>query len=223
MRQRWTAVPGASLRAITIPGGHIQGIAIDNPSGSWLFVSTLDTYIPPFMQGFGATLPYGASSIDIIAGNGPSGQLGTTAGDPIVVDLSDTPVAPSPGVPFVSRSEQPEWKTLAVIASPTNAADDQTTALLAGSLTKRLRIHRILVAASSNRLTHFLSIFIARNIAGLPVISNLELNPNKTVDRDILGEFDLALGEELRLTTFIVSPVVGDAETINIFIQYAIV
>lgn len=106
MRQRFTAEAGASLRAISLQTGPAYGIEIDNASGSWLYIPTLETWVSPYTLGWAQAFPYGVASVDIIAGNGPSGQIGTSQGDPITVYLSDQPVAASagqidPGAAFV--------------------------------------------------------------------------------------------------------------------------
>lgn len=97
MRQRFTAAPGTSFQAIGLQTGLTLGIAIDNASGSWLNIPTLETWIPPYTLGWSQTFPYAVASVDIIAGDGPSGQIGTTQGDTVVVYLTDTPVASSAG------------------------------------------------------------------------------------------------------------------------------
>lgn len=97
MRQRFVAAPGVSLRAISLPGGRAYGIEIDNPSGSWLYLPTLETWVPPYTVGWSSAFAYGVASVDVIAGNGPAGQVGTTQGDAITVYLSDQPVGTSPG------------------------------------------------------------------------------------------------------------------------------
>lgn len=97
MRQRFTAPAGSSLHGIGLQTGYALGIEIDNPSGSWLYIPTLETFIPPYTVGWSQAFPYAVASCDIIAGNGPSGQVGTAQGDGITVYLSSTPVASSSG------------------------------------------------------------------------------------------------------------------------------
>jgi len=99
MRTRFTAAPGVSLPAIGLQTGYTHGIEIDNPSGSWLYVPSLETFCPPYTLGWSYTFPLAVSSVDIIAGDGPSGQVGTIQGDPIIVYLTSYAVATSPGSP----------------------------------------------------------------------------------------------------------------------------
>ena len=97
MRQRFVAAPGVSLRGIGLQTGRTAGIEIDNPSGSWLYIPTLETWVPPYTLGWSQAFPYGVASCDVVAGNGPSGQVGTNQGDGITVYLTDEQVASSPG------------------------------------------------------------------------------------------------------------------------------
>lgn len=106
MRQRFTAPAGTSLRGIGLQTGFTLGIEIDNASGSWLYIPTLETWVPPYTLGWAQTFPYAIASCDIIAGNGPAGEIGTTQGDGITVYLTDQAVAASlgkidVGAPFI--------------------------------------------------------------------------------------------------------------------------
>lgn len=95
---RFFQLPGVSFPAISMPGSFIRGIEIDNSSGSWLFIPSLETYVPPFTIGWAFALPYGASSVDIVAGlNGPAGQISTTQGSGVTVYLNDADISASSG------------------------------------------------------------------------------------------------------------------------------
>ena len=98
MKQSFTANPGVSLTSIQIRGGvPLHGIVIDNPSGNWLFVVELLDYCPPYTLGWSRDFDYAGSAITIRAGNGPSGQVGTNAGDAYTVTLNTDPVGFSAG------------------------------------------------------------------------------------------------------------------------------
>lgn len=91
-----------------MPGSFIRGIEIDNPSGQWLLIPSLETFIPPYTEGWSYGFPYDVSSIDIIVGNGPAGQIGTQQGEAPVVVLTDSEIgssqgSPSPGAPFTEQ------------------------------------------------------------------------------------------------------------------------
>jgi hypothetical protein len=106
MRTRFTADPGVSLPGIGLQTGMTRGIEIDNTSGSWLYIPSLETFVPPYTIGWAMTFPIAVSSLDINAGNGPAGQLGTPAGDAITVYLTSYTVeraagVPAPGTPFI--------------------------------------------------------------------------------------------------------------------------
>ena len=90
MRTRFTANPGQSLSAIGLVTGFARGLEVDNPSGSWLYIPQVETSIPPYTLGWAFGFAYDVSSFDIIAqALGPAGQVSTTAGDPIVVYVTD--------------------------------------------------------------------------------------------------------------------------------------
>jgi hypothetical protein len=106
MQKQFTAAAGTSLVSISLPNGTpIRGIQIDNPSGSWLYVSSEQQYCPPYTIGWAVMLSYSNSSVNVTAGNGPSGQVGTIQGDPYTVYLDSEAVAPSTGQPYQFTSE----------------------------------------------------------------------------------------------------------------------
>jgi len=107
MRTRFTQAPGVSFRAISLPTGPMRGIEIDNPSGAWLYIPSLETFVPPYIVGWSYSFPYQVSAIDIIAGNGPAGQLGTAQGEAVVVYLTDEPTVTSEGSPTTGSVVKP--------------------------------------------------------------------------------------------------------------------
>lgn len=95
--QRFFQLPGVSFVAIALQTGRANGIEIDNSSGSWLFIPSMETYIPPFTIGWSMDFPYAVTSVDIQATNGPAGQVSTTQGTGVTVYLFDDKVGSSPG------------------------------------------------------------------------------------------------------------------------------
>ena len=122
MRTRFTQAPGVSFRAIGLSTGIMRGLEIDNPSGSWLYIPSLETFVKPYIVGWSYSFPYDVAAIDIVAGNGPAGQPGTAEGDPVVVYLTDEQVATSEGSPSLGDTFRP-------ITTPVQNTFDTTTAL----------------------------------------------------------------------------------------------
>lgn len=89
MRTRFTAAPGVSLRGIGLQTGFTRGIEIDNPSGSWLYLPNVETFIPPYTIGWSLVFPYDVASLDVVAGQSPAGQVSTTQGDSVTVYLTN--------------------------------------------------------------------------------------------------------------------------------------
>jgi len=108
MRTRFTQDPGVSFRAISLPTGPMRGIEIDNPSGSWLYIPSLETFVPPYIVGWSYSFPYDVTAIDIIANqDGPAGQPSTSDGDPVIVFLTDESIATSEGTPAPGKEVRP--------------------------------------------------------------------------------------------------------------------
>jgi hypothetical protein len=100
MRTRFFQLPGDSFISIGLQTGNARAIEIDNASGSWLLIPSMETYIPPYTIGWSMDFPYAVTSLDIIAGqNGPAGQISTNQGSGVTVYLTDGTVGSSPGSP----------------------------------------------------------------------------------------------------------------------------
>jgi hypothetical protein len=83
---------GTNLDGITGIGWHIAGIQIDNPSGSWLFVTAIDQYVPPYRVGWKYPVSPQASSLSVRFVDSPSGSVSELVGDPITVTVYDVPI-----------------------------------------------------------------------------------------------------------------------------------
>lgn len=160
MRTRFEAAPGVSFRAIGLQTGFAYGVEIDNRSGSWLWMPSIETYVPPFTIGWALSFPYGIVSLDIIAGlNGPAGQVSTSEGESVIVYLVDTqgvvasssgspdpthgagPIAPTVGEAFIDQSVEPEE----VVIQATTAIESAATLIfpVPGVAGRRVRLYEI--------------------------------------------------------------------------------
>lgn len=90
---------GTNLESITLVAGHIAGIGIDNPSGSWLLVTGIQQYVPPYRLGWSFPVSPQQTSLSVRFVDSPSGSLSVLVGDPVRVTLSDTPVQVGEGFP----------------------------------------------------------------------------------------------------------------------------
>jgi hypothetical protein len=88
---------GTDLNGITGIGWQIAGIRIDNPSGSWLLVSGIDQYVPPYRLGWEYPVTPQASSLDVRFTDSPSGSESVNEGDPITVTVYDSSIPPNQG------------------------------------------------------------------------------------------------------------------------------
>ena len=88
---------GTDLNHIAGQSWQIGGIRVDNPTGSWLLVDSINQFIPPYTNGWQADFIPAASSLSIKFVDSPSGSVSTLVGDPLTVTLYDTPVGASQG------------------------------------------------------------------------------------------------------------------------------
>jgi len=92
---------GTDLESITLVAGHIAGIVIDNPSGSWLFVEGIKQYVPPYRQGWAYPVMPQQTSISVRFVDSPAGTVSNPVvlpvGQQVVVTLSDLPIPQSEG------------------------------------------------------------------------------------------------------------------------------
>lgn len=154
MRTRFFQAPGVSFRAISLPGSQARGVEIDNASGSWLYIPSLETFIPPFTVGWSYGFPYGVSALDIIAGASPAGQVSTTQGDGVTVYLTDqeTPQSsgaagsPDTGAPFITGFTP----QVSVAVGATGVPGGTSGIAIAGAVAgKRIRLLTLTVALGS--------------------------------------------------------------------------
>lgn len=80
------------------PGFQIAGIEVNNPSGSWLLLSGINQYIPPYRAGWKFSLSPAQAAIDLSFVDSPSGSLSVLAGPDVVVTLYDEQIGTSEGV-----------------------------------------------------------------------------------------------------------------------------
>lgn len=157
MRTRFFANPGVDLLGIGLVTGYSTGIEIDNQSGSWLYIPTLEAFVPPFTIGWSLSFPYAVASVDVLAQDGPAGQLSTSEGTGVTVYLSDANVGASAGVPdlssrgaaaspdygsaFIDQSVEPQ----AVVTQATQCIESAATVIVpvAAVANRRVRIYEI--------------------------------------------------------------------------------
>lgn len=186
MRTRFEQAPGVSFRAIGLQTGLAYGVEIDNRSGSWLYIPSLETYVQPYTVGWSTSFPYGVAALDIIAGqNGPAGQISTTQGESVIVYLTDekgiggslgTPhlaASPDPGAPFITQFTP---NLLAPRSHAVTLGSTDLATLVAGVPGKRIRILTIdailamFPAAGGNFMFHSGINFVLQS-DGLPQVT----------------------------------------------------
>lgn len=221
---------GRNYPGLALPGvEQIQGVTIDNPSGSWLLVMPPGDYVAPYTLQWSRGYSQAMSSIDILYVQGPAGQRSTLEGNTPSVVLDSDPAGFSDGVPlaFVTRGEQPEIDTVTVdlaigFIPPPPAAD--VTHLLGGSLTKRLRIYSIAMtgAIGGQRPDTYNRVHAISGV-NASLIAILENTPNKFSDYVQLNPpRDLLPGAEVLVSLDIVDFQAGDTAFATMLIQYGI-
>lgn len=156
MRTRFFQLPGVSFVSIGLQTGLTKGIEVDNSSGSWLYIPSLETFVPPYIIGWSYDFPYGVSSIEIVPQDGPAGQVSTKQGTGVTVYLSDASVGLSSGSPDLAAigaagSPDPGQRYIEGFTPQLNAAlqlNSKTvpvdTAFIAAVTGKRIRLRTLL-------------------------------------------------------------------------------
>ncbi len=98
--------PGTNLIQYILRGYLARGLAIDNNSGSWLYVANTSQWIPPYTLGWSTSLP-GISQLTINSTTGPNNQAASTIGKNSIIFVYDTPIPNSSGSPYIQISEPP--------------------------------------------------------------------------------------------------------------------
>lgn len=225
MRQQFLVAAGGSLNAASLPAGEIMSITVDNRSGSWLRVYPSYSLIPPYTLGYAENFGNRLANVSVRSETGPAGQLSTTVGDPFTVFLDSGPNVPSGGVPFVTRSDQPERSYYsATTAGMLGLGGASTaTAILGGSITKRLRIYSVIwivdPTSPANRLSDMIRIITAETTNPVSpngiVIADDYLHGNRQrMERIYTDALDLQLGSEVTFSWFAPAPY-----SVNTFMQ----
>ncbi len=156
MREFTTPV-GTDLVAIALSGEHIAGIQIDNPSGSWLRVTGIEQYVPPYVTGWGYPVSPIAASLSVLFTTSPSGTPSELVGGPVVVRLYGEPVPASAGQASGAEQSQSPVGATAKIASVV------ATAIEAGQST-------IVVPKVMGKRIVPLAFYAAQTVSGFPPI-----------------------------------------------------
>lgn len=149
MRQLFSAAPGQSLPSVALSGGTvIRGISIDNPTGSWLLVQNSLDYIPPYTLGWSKTLEYSAPSLTVLAGNGPTGQVGTATGSNWTLTIDSDPVtdslgSPAPGTAFVATGTDSIQQVASNILCPRSGVGGGSPNIIVPLPNQRVRIYLV--------------------------------------------------------------------------------
>lgn len=238
MRETVTVAAGTSLNSRPLTNGAmIQSLEIDNASGGWLYVVSEKTFVPPYTQGYAINLSVAVAAATITTGAGPSGQFGTSQGDPWTVVLSNDKTVPSNGEPYVGRISQPEWTVYnGVIPTMTFGAgsfQSFATNFLGGSKTLRYRTLSLVASSGTNLfITNVILTLKSMTYVGpggvgsIPAINLIseQMGPNRQIMTPYLNPpVDSPPGVEMEFDGYLVRPVAGDSESIFFSWKYQIV
>lgn len=146
MRRVIVAQPGQDVLEAALPNGTpIRGITIDNPSGSWILVSSEKAYCPPYTLGWSLPLSYDQASVILQAGDGPAGQVATTQGDPwqATIDSETTPPSTGSTYQFTSGFTPSSLYYTSGLQMLANSTTIGPAELIPGIPGRRLRIRRV--------------------------------------------------------------------------------
>jgi hypothetical protein len=88
------------------PGFAIRGITVDNRSGSWLWISELEQYVPPYTLGWRRGLRWVARTINVRFVTAPRGTIPSTeVGEPVYVWLANYDVTDDEGTQVIAARE----------------------------------------------------------------------------------------------------------------------
>lgn len=104
--REFTLPVGTDLIAAALSGTDIAGIRVDNPSGSWLRVTGIEQYVPPYTAGWTTPVVPNAASISVLFAASPSGTPSAEVGEPVTVTLYDISIGSSPGYPTGAQEIQ---------------------------------------------------------------------------------------------------------------------
>lgn len=99
MEQIYRMALGTDLESATIPAYQIAGIVIDNPSGSWLRVSGVEKYVPPYTNQWSYPCSPKLASVSVRFVDSPSGSQSVLVGLPPIVTLYNVGVPAYAGTP----------------------------------------------------------------------------------------------------------------------------
>lgn len=97
MERRYTLALGTDGNDLSLPVGQIAGIAIDNPSGSWLRITGVEEFVPPYTLGWGIPVSPTQLTVDVLFVDSPSGAPSDLIGSPVTVVVSNYPVPRNAG------------------------------------------------------------------------------------------------------------------------------
>jgi hypothetical protein len=127
---------GQDLRDASLGNSRfIQGIVIDNPSGSWLRVTGIEQYVPPYTVGWSYPVVPAAASLDVLFTDSPSGSPSELVGNPVTVNLYDELVPNHPGeLSGALGNQEPGIAPISVVEVGIITQGSVYTNLIAGAL-----------------------------------------------------------------------------------------
>lgn len=109
MRVERSTPVGTDLVAVGLPSGHVRGVAVDNPSGSWLRITDFggtDLAIPPYTMGWTSPIWPAAAAVSLRFVDSPSGTPSTQIGTVVTLAVTDEEIPGNPGYASGAQGEQ---------------------------------------------------------------------------------------------------------------------
>lgn len=198
---------GQDLRSLAT-SFQIAGIKIDNPSGSWLHVTGIEKYVPPYTLAWSYPVNPTQLNIDVLFTTSPTGSPSELVGGPIVVELWDEELGASSGI--ASGAEQAQKPFGAALQLATNLAGianeaGTTTTILTPTAGSRIVPVTFVAALTSNGSPPFDPYFGQISIrvvsgAGVTLLPLMAISPESPEStHDFPAGTKLGVGDVMRV------------------------
>ena len=217
---------GIDLRDLALQAGHIGGIYIDNPSGSWLRVTGIERFVPPYCEAWSAPVVPTQTSISVLFVASPSGTPSLNVGGPTLVRLADAPYPDSPG--YASGAEtyqQPRIAEIQQVGDTINVTETYTaTTLIPDTPGEQIIPRKFYCAATGigNNRIHSNAILRLVNTMGFPgtlILPYITLSPERPSDQ-VEYEAGKAVAVGIGINVEHQTDVGGGTIFVTVFLQY---
>lgn len=128
---------------------HIAGVAVDNPSGSWLSIPNVGL-IPPYTMGWTKPISPAAISIDVLFVDSPSGSVSALVGNDPLVTIYDHAVPDFAGTPSGAGARISTQPVMLFAVGPSLGSSASTLISMLAEPDRRIIVRKIMLAPDLN-------------------------------------------------------------------------